>query len=602
MVKKLRQICLCLILCLVFPQLVYASEDLKTDNKAIVFLLDASGSMKTNDPQKYAVDSIAQLIYTLPSDYEVGFVAYNTGVCASQSLLGNSQRSRIMESAQNVSYENYSNAGAGLLQAVEMLQSCSADDKSIVMLSDGEFLMEDEESTEQSYRTYQEAIEKAVQEETTIHVIGLGKDMENTENSIFQAAAQTEGGIYYTPHALELPSATESILTDQLGIRQMTAAIIDTDGGSEQVPLELPFAHANTIRVLLTSDSPIQNVKTNFKAGSADQITGERYSLIEIKNPQSSHLEVSFTGTAGKQVQITLIPEYQVIPKVTVAYEDRVPSDDAADRYERDAILEYTFFDADNENIQLWTEEYFEYGRICIQTGQITEEKVLEGGRLTCRMPVNEKLVQNIHFDCSELPVNVLSMPDIELEFEEAPLLPVPEPVSEPIQEPLHAVYGILAVTIVSILAVLMFRRSGASSKVDCVSVQDERPAPGKSSYVGKLNIYITRAPSGYDIEPLSYNLFRLPSTKVISIAEVLESCGIKEIFEGAGRIYLNSGQGRSIVLTNQSDCCIMKSGEILMKQKSYPLYEDAKVDITFEDEVSELTFQYKVLKPSEMV
>ncbi len=598
--KKLRWACLCLILCLLFSQSVYASENHGMDKKAIVFLLDASGSMKTNDPQKYAVDSIAQLIYTLPTDYEVGFVAYNNEICASQPFLGNSQRSRIMESAQNVSYENYSNAGAGLLQAVEMLQSCSADDKSIVMLSDGEFLMEDEESTEQSYRTYQEAIEKAVQEETTIHVIGLGKDMENTENSIFQAAVQTEGGIYYTPHALELPSAMESILTEQLGIRQMTAAIIDTDGDSEQIPLELPFAHANVIRVLLTSDSPIQNVKTNFKADSADQITGERYSLIEIKNPQSSHLEVSFTGTAGKQVQITLIPEYQVIPKVTVAYEDSVPSDDAVDRYERDAILEYTFFDADNENIQLWTEEYFEYGRICIQTGQITEEKVLEGGRLTCRMPVNEKLVQNIHFDCSELPVNVLSMPDIELEFEEAPLLPVPESVPEP--DPPYAVYGILAATIAGILAVLMFRRSGASSKVDCVSVQDERPAPGKSSYVGKLNIYITRAPSGYDIEPLSYNLFRLPSSKVISMAEVLESCGIKEIFEGAGRIYLNSGQGRSIVLTNQSDCCIMKSGEILMKQKSYPLYEDAKVDITFEDEVSELTFQYKVLKPSEMV
>lgn len=598
--KKLKRACLCLTLCLLFSQSVYASENRGMDKKAIIFLLDASGSMKTNDPQKYAVDSIAQLIYTLPSDYEVGFVAYNTEICASQSLLGNSQRSRIMEAAQSLSYENYSNAGAGLLQAVEMLQSCSADDKSIVMLSDGEFLMEDEESTEHSYRTYQEAVEKAVQEEITIHVIGLGKDMENTENSIFQAAAQTEGGIYYTPHALDLPSAMESILTEQLGIRQMTAALIDTDGDSEQIPLELPFAHANTIRVLLTSDSPIQNVKTNFKADSADQITGERYSLIEIKNPQSSHLEVSFTGTAGKQVQITLIPEYQVIPKVTVAYEDRVPSDDAADRYERDAILEYTFFDADNESIQLWTEEYFEYGRICIQTGQITEEKVLEGGRLTCRIPVNEKLVQNIHFDCSELPVNVLSMPDIELEFEEAPLLPVPESVPEP--DPPYAVYGILAATIAGILAVLMFRRSGTASEAECVSVQDDRPAPGKSSYVGKLNIYITRAPSGYDIEPLSYNLFRLPSTKVISMAEVLESCGIKEIFEGAGRIYLNSGQGRSIVLTNQSDCCIMKSGEILMKQKSYPLYEDAKVDITFEDEVSELTFQYKVLKPSEMV
>ena len=44
-----------------------------------------------------------------------------------------------------------------------------------------------------------------------------------------------------------------------------------------------------------------------------------------------------------------------------------------------------------------------------------------------------------------------------------------------------------------------------------------------------------------------------------------------------------------------------MMSGEILMKQKSYQLFEEAKVDITFEDEISELTFQYKGLRPSEM-
>ena len=66
---------------------------------------------------------------------------------------------------------------------------------------------------------------------------------------------------------------------------------------------------------------------------------------------------------------------------------------------------------------------------------------------------------------------------------------------------------------------------------------------------------------------------------------------------EGASRIYISSGQGRSVILTNQSDCCIMKSGEILMKRKSYQLFAGAKVDIAFEDEISELTFQYRELK-----
>ena len=168
-----------------------------------------------------------------------------------------------------------------------------------------------------------------------------------------------------------------------------------------------------------------------------------------------------------------------------------------------------------------------------------------------------------------------------------------------PVKKPPYILYLILAGTIIGITAVLIYGRKKPQPEV--IPESDGRPAPGKASYVGKINLYVTRAPSGYDIRPLSYDLFRLPSSKVISLAEVLESCGVEEVFEGAGKIYINSGQGRSIILTNQSDCCIMKSGEILMKQKSYQLFEESKVDITFEDEISELTFQYKVLRPSQM-
>ena len=34
------------------------------DDKAIVFALDISGSMKTNDPDRLAIDSIMQMMYT----------------------------------------------------------------------------------------------------------------------------------------------------------------------------------------------------------------------------------------------------------------------------------------------------------------------------------------------------------------------------------------------------------------------------------------------------------------------------------------------------------------------------------------------------------
>ena len=61
---------LSVMLYIALPIPTYASDISNSDTKAVVFLLDASGSMKTNDPQRYAIDSIAQLIYTLPSNYE----------------------------------------------------------------------------------------------------------------------------------------------------------------------------------------------------------------------------------------------------------------------------------------------------------------------------------------------------------------------------------------------------------------------------------------------------------------------------------------------------------------------------------------------------
>ena len=588
---KIITILLSLILCLTYPCFTHAASEVVIDTKAVVFLLDASGSMKTNDPKGYAIDGIAQLIYTLPTNYEVGFVAYNTEICAGQAPLDNGEREQIMKLAKGVQYSGYSNAGAGLEQAVEFLAQSSAKEKNIVMLSDGEFLMVNEELTKQSRESYQKAMETAKEKGMKIHVIGLGKDMENTKNSIFQAATYTAGGSYYTPQALEIQSAIDAILNEQLKIKQMTAAIVDAEGSMEKVSLDLPFSYASKVRILLTSNSAIENLQTNVKAEGARQIRGERYSLIEVDKPQSNRLEIGFVGTAGTQVRITLIPEYKVTSKVEILYQDREPEEKTAVRYDREATIKYTFYDAENENIQLWKEEYFQHGRIILREGEKEEEVALERGQLISHRTVKEERFSEVTFDCSSLPVNVLGTAPVEVALEAPPLLPV--------KKPPYILYLILAGTIIGITAVLIYGRKKPQPEV--IPESDGRPAPGKASYVGKINLYVTRAPSGYDIRPLSYDLFRLPSSKVISLAEVLESCGVKEVFEGAGRIYINSGQGRSIILTNQSDCCIMKSGEILMKQKSYQLFEESKVDITFEDEISELTFQYKVLRPSQM-
>lgn len=572
-----------------------AAEEQPNKEKAIVFVLDASGSMKSNDPERLAIDSIAQLIYSLPSDYQVGFVAYNSELVAHWNLVGNSQRSQIMYEAEDAAYAGFSNAGIGLECAVGMLTDAKADEMHIVMLSDGEILMEDEEATSKSRQLYQNAIQQAAEEKIKVHVIGLEDEMEDMDNFIFSAAEATEGKTYYTPQALEIQGAIDSILTDELNIKQSAIAIVDADGEVETVSAELPYTYASKVRILLTSTAPVINLSTNFQADNAKQTNGNRYSLIEISKPSGEKLELSFEGTQGSQVRINIIPEYRVAVKGVIDYTDEVPEEEGAFYYNRSAEVTYSFYDADNQDIQLWTQDFFEYTKISIIENDEKKEMSLSGGTLKTNHSLQEQMTLEVEADYSEMPVNVISFHSLIIDMDAAPLLPAEEP------EPPYAliVAGAAGVVMIAIIiGIIIWQRQKPRP---LPMPPEDRPEPSKYSYTGKMNIYVTRTQSGYDIPPLSFNLFRLPSGRVVSMKEVLESCDVKEEFTGADSIYFKSGANRNLIITNNSDCTIMKNREILMKKKSYQLPLESKVDITFEDEISELTFQYKDLKPSVM-
>ncbi len=552
------------------------AEEMRDDRNTVLFVLDASSSMKENDPERLAIDSIAQLVYTLPTNYRAGFVSYNSEIVADCAPVESGQRSRIMEAAEQIEYKGYSNAGAGLLLATEYLKSEEAGRRHIVLLSDGEILMDDDAGTNDSRRAYADAVEAAEKAGIRIHVIGLGSGMEGMDNAIFEAAEQTGGGTFYTPQAFSIQNAIDSILDEELGIRQSTLAIVDTDGGTENISAELPYAHADKVRILLTSTAPIQNLSTHFQAESANQVNGERYSLIELKEPYGTELAIRFTGTADSQVRINIVPEYRVAPKAEVTYTDVVPEDENAKNYSRTAEVIYTFYDLDNRDIQLWTEGFFEHRKFAVAVNGEREEISLHAGKLTLTRTVEETGGLKTEMDYSGLPVNVTGVDCVEIELTGPAALPEEE-------EPPYALVFAGAGLVLAFLAIALFLVWHRTGKKTVPEPREEKPEPGRYSYVGKLNIYITRTPSGCDVPPLSYNLFRLAEGRVISLGEVLERCGVTERFAGAETIYFKPGADRCLILTNNSDGTVMKNREILMKKKSYLLAPEEKVDITFE-------------------
>lgn len=581
------------------PVTSLASET-QIPDKAIIFVLDASGSMKTNDPNRLAIDGMAQLIYTLPTNYKVGMIAYNTDIVLSQEPVPSTGREPVIAKANAVMYAGYTNAGAGLKRAVEMLADAEMTEKHIVLLSDGEIQMADDEATGQSEAAYREATGQAARHGIRIHVIGLGNDMENTENFIFSAAAKTGGDTYYAPRAVGIGQVIDTFMDEKLQMKRMVAAMVDSEGGTSALSIDLPYTYASRVRVLLTGNTAISNLHTNVQADNVKQRNGERYSLIEIDRPQSSRLDVSFSSDAGNRVVVTLIPEYRVIPKATVTgYEDTEPEPVDAVSYERNAAIAYAFYDADNQNIQLWTEDFFDYNilRVKDETQAEATDMALLNGRILMERAVFESLTLRTTIDYSEFPVNILGVGETEVFLEGPPLLPEEEPPL-PYGMMLFSICVFLAIVLLFLVFIQRKKKTASAAAIP----KPDRTESGTCSYTGRLNIYVTKTVSGYDIPPLTYDLFRLPKKRIITLQEVLESCGVTEPFEGANRIDITSGEKRSIIVTNHSDCTIMKKGEILMKKKSYPLSANDKLDMMFEDEVSEIMLQYKDLRPSEML
>lgn len=563
--------------------------------KAVVFTLDASNSMNGNDRNRLAIDSIAQLIYSLPSNYVVGVVAYNTDVVAAQGMADSGSRDSIMKAADSVRYTGYTNAGTGLTKALELLDTVEASEKTVVMLSDGEIVMQDDAATAVSSGQFENAVTEAKNSGVVIHVIGLGADMENKANTIFSASAETGGANYHAPRAEDIQQAVDSILLEQLNIKKTTAAVVDADGGTEELDITIPTANATNARLLFISDSPIRNLNADFSAGSVRQVSGTHYTLLELDHPSAEKVHVSFQGAAGSQVKVDVITEYHIILTPGIVYEDTEPADEDAVSYDRTAQISVAFYDAENPERQVLTDSVFE-GRSLTGTvdGQAWSGAIRAGSvALPPQEEVSSDKTKAIYISFDNLDTNIIAQQTVLVPLEGA--LPLPEP---PDYRPVIIGVSLFVLLLIlgAVCAVVSRRRKKPRSIPD-----PPPPAPSKYSYTGRLNLYITRTKSGRDVPPLTYNLFRIPGGKILTLQEILDGCNVSEPLEGADRIYFKAGANRCLVLSNESDCTIMQAREILMKGRSYLIGLDSKVDITFEDEVSEMALQYREVKPNEL-
>lgn len=568
----------------------------------VVFLLDTSGSMNTYDKNRLAIDAIRQAAYSLPSNYKAGLVSYNTGI-QTIAPMGTGLEQMDAQLAA-ITYKGYTNAGEGLNQAVGLFSDKESVDRSIVMLTDGEIDMPDQQAKESSRILYSDAMKRAKEAGVKIYIIAVGSELNDPQMHIFAGAEMTDGAIYWQGQSGTLVQIMNRILYERMNIPKKSVGVTDGNGGS--LHAELPSPGAEHVRIILTASQGIQNVTADYAAEEGRITGGQNFAVLEMTRPAVEAVEVHFQTPELTGVEAYMTVEYTAEPVIEVSYR-REASEAGEERNGRTKVpladkqyadLKIWLKDIKGKNVNLWNAPYYEGQEVPFRVNGVTETGRISNGIIPYSLHIDGIDELSIEIDSGSFEEHyVITQPAF------IKLAPPQEPVPEPDYRPLWIILGILAAALILILA-LWVKKKNTTVVYVAQSPASREPAKKMETktctYSGKFNIYVVRTADGRDVPPQTYQLFGRNSGRM-TLDQILSACKIKLGKIGEEDIIIYPGPDHSVIIMDQSErCTVLRGMEILKKGMGYPVFYNEKITITFEDESTEMEIHYKNLKPSE--
>lgn len=550
----------------IFISIFFSLNVVLASPKEIICLLDTSVSMKDNDPNRLAPDCVSIILDIALSEDEVGFVSYNDNVQCVEPL--GSDRNEILNSINSVTYEGYTNAGAGLEKAISLFSNEENKERYVLFITDGEIMLPNDADTLNSISLYEKTLQEAADKNIKIITVAIGGKQNAPDVNVYGSSDKQK--IYEANTANDLLQVTRQILYDDLGFQKISVGTGTIKNNILDMDLPINANLLGNVKVLVTSDGLLNNVAINYNAKDGVLYKGKQYALLDLINPQNNKLTLNMDFNSSNHINVDLLIEMVANIKTNVELSS---GKDIAN-------VKIIPVSKDDETLYLLRDPYFENKniRIDIQGNSILSK--VENGEICFTMPITEEqsdnIEANVHYE--DLGIN-MKAPKV--------LLQMP-------QRNNYIFYIVsIIVGIFFIVVILLWNKKSRRPVDDIKTISPYE-------YAGKLKIYVTKLKEDIDIAPMEYNLYRRFSKEEISLAEILHQCGIELNFEGADKVIFSPGAQKALIISNKSNCTILKNRELLLKNYNALIYFNERIFITFEDEFSEAILEYKSVKPSE--
>ena len=177
------------------------NSPLNTKNKgrSIVFAIDSSSSMFSNDSDNYRISLTKKLLARLDKNHDrVSILDFDDTINIKKSLTNNIDDALL--DVDKIDSSGGTDIYNAIKESIELLKSESNNKKYIFLLTDGD-----------DYSSYDEVISEAIKNNINIFTIGLG---EINQNKLAKLANDTGGKFYFAKKSEELPEIFDQFDND----------------------------------------------------------------------------------------------------------------------------------------------------------------------------------------------------------------------------------------------------------------------------------------------------------------------------------------------------------------------------------------------------
>lgn len=289
----------------------------------IVFVTDESGSMKKTDPENNRYEAIRLFLGEMVDEGNyVGSVSFGEGVVDSidiRLINGQKEKDALLDDISDQEYSNYTNIGLGIAEAVDMLDKNRNRklDSVVILLTDGNTDMPDEERYRQSIEMKAEAIERARQAGYKIYTICLNVNGEADSAEMRQIAEATGGEFAEVTNPKDLNDIetvfNKLIFNSFEDMNLSNLELVFGEDGTVTSDFDVPGIGIEEMNVLIQGD--IKDCELIDSQGShyskendaAVRVFGSKFLLIKVKKPTGGRWQAIAYGDPNAAIGLRLL-------------------------------------------------------------------------------------------------------------------------------------------------------------------------------------------------------------------------------------------------------------------------------------------------------